>query len=399
MKLLFIIKMIRLVLGYVEFEARGGFCERFLNLCSVRGINLWEVRRIGDKLCASTGIAAYKAIRQPARRSGMRLRIVRKRGVVFFLRRNKVRVVLAALPVITLIFVTIMSGVLWEVTVQGNKTVPTQTVLTTLESMGIKPGTFKRSINISEVGEQICVIHPEFSWASLNILGTGAVLQVREAEKKPQMHNPTEPANIIAAKDGKILRIEADVGLAQITEGSAVVKGDLIISGVTVNMGGTEVLRRATGRVLAETKTCIYGNAPLNAQVLTVVRQKQYYALKLFGIEIPLGFKGDGLDYGQAEVMLQSGGSKLPLGIKRTARYETQQADITLTREQAQLTALLYAVRERREVLKEIELLTMQTNTMNSGSNVTVKIEITAVEDIAAVSPIGVEIPGFEGSQ
>lgn len=38
--------------GYVEFCAEGGFPERFINLCSVYHVRLWDVKRVKDKLYA-----------------------------------------------------------------------------------------------------------------------------------------------------------------------------------------------------------------------------------------------------------------------------------------------------------------------------------------------------------
>lgn len=47
-----IINFLRLILGFVEFEAKGGFPERFLNLCTVNGITLWQVQNDGVKVKA-----------------------------------------------------------------------------------------------------------------------------------------------------------------------------------------------------------------------------------------------------------------------------------------------------------------------------------------------------------
>ena len=38
-----IIRFLRFIFGYVEFCAEGGFPERFINLCSVYHVRLWDV--------------------------------------------------------------------------------------------------------------------------------------------------------------------------------------------------------------------------------------------------------------------------------------------------------------------------------------------------------------------
>ena len=63
-----IINFLRLILGFGEFEAKGGFPERFLNLCTVNGITLWQVQNDGVKVKACTSVKAYKNIKKSARK-------------------------------------------------------------------------------------------------------------------------------------------------------------------------------------------------------------------------------------------------------------------------------------------------------------------------------------------
>ena len=39
-----VLKFLRFLSGYVSLIAEGGFPERFINLCRLRGILLWELR-------------------------------------------------------------------------------------------------------------------------------------------------------------------------------------------------------------------------------------------------------------------------------------------------------------------------------------------------------------------
>ena len=45
---MFIIRLLRFLLGYVKFEATGVFCERFINLCSYGGIKIWAIIKRED---------------------------------------------------------------------------------------------------------------------------------------------------------------------------------------------------------------------------------------------------------------------------------------------------------------------------------------------------------------
>ena len=71
---MFFIKLIRFLCGYVRFRAKGGFPERFINLCSKENIPLWDISGSKGEMYAKTTIRGYHRIRACARKSGMRRR-------------------------------------------------------------------------------------------------------------------------------------------------------------------------------------------------------------------------------------------------------------------------------------------------------------------------------------
>ena len=75
------INLLRLLQGYVIFEATGGFAERFLNLCKFNSIVLWNVKKEGMKVTAFTTESDFKLINIAAKKSGMEIKIIKKRGV------------------------------------------------------------------------------------------------------------------------------------------------------------------------------------------------------------------------------------------------------------------------------------------------------------------------------
>jgi len=85
------IHLIRFITGYVVFNARGGFPERFINLCALHHIPLWDVNCSGGGLRACTTIKGYRQIRPPARKSRVLPRIAERHGLPFFLHRYKRR--------------------------------------------------------------------------------------------------------------------------------------------------------------------------------------------------------------------------------------------------------------------------------------------------------------------
>ena len=72
---MFLIRLFRFLSGYVVFSGKGGFPERFINLCSMNGISLWDAKSSSGTLHAKTSIKGYKRLRPCAKKSGMKIRI------------------------------------------------------------------------------------------------------------------------------------------------------------------------------------------------------------------------------------------------------------------------------------------------------------------------------------
>ena len=85
---MFIIELIRWLFGYINFRAFEGFPDRFINLCTKNQIPLWNIKNVGGRLSASTTIQGYLNIRECAKKSGMNVRVVEKKGLIFFLKKQ-----------------------------------------------------------------------------------------------------------------------------------------------------------------------------------------------------------------------------------------------------------------------------------------------------------------------
>lgn len=386
---MFFVKTLRLLFGYVEFTATGGFSERFINLCSREGLLLWDVSYKKSSLAACMRAKDYKYIRSPAKRSGMRVKITRKRGLPFVAYRNKARAGLLAGFAVLLIFIAFMSSIVWEVEVVGNIEVGSEKIIEILNGEGVKIGAFKRSIDTTSVEKSSLSKLPEISWLSVNILGSKVQIEVRETQKGPDIIDLETPVNVIAKKDGIIKKIEINIGTKTVQLDQAVLKGDLLISGVTVNKDNTELLRHAQGRVFAETNTILYSETALAQSEKTIVLAKDAYYIYFFSLRIPLCLKGD--NFFTQDIMVKGKKSVLPIGVTRAARYEFSEQMSEYTRQQAQLLSLLSIVKSEREELKELERTKITRSVMHGGDSVVIKGEYRGIEDIAQQREIYVE--------
>ncbi len=311
---MFIIKIIRYLLGYVNFRAFGGFSDRFLNLCTRDGIPLWDIKNVKGNISASTTINGYLSIRNSVRKSGMKLKVLEKKGLIFFLKRNKVRVGIVIGLSFFACITTILSQFIWSVSLIGNVELEQDYLLKTFEEHGVKVGAFVRVLDDENIAENVVSEIERLSWASVNRKGTSVVIEVREKTRAPEKYDDETPTNLIASEDGIIVSIDSLYGIEEVKPGSAVIKGDLLISGIVPYADGTESFVHADGYVKALVK---YKHTSCGDDFNTYnqASEKIRKCLFFFGLKIPLGVSVGDSFYTKHNSFLETENMLLPLGI------------------------------------------------------------------------------------
>jgi len=312
---LFIIRLFHFIFGYVIFRAEGGFPERFINLCTGAEIPFWDLSGKNGVLCGKTSIKGYKAMRHPARKSGMKLRVARRVGVPFFNHRYRRRAGLLVGLLVFVVFIAVMSSMIWTVTVVGSYDVPEETILGVFGDLGVRPGTRAKNIDALEIERAALEQLPGLTWLALNIDGSSATIEVRERLKTAESIDLTTPHHIVAAKDGVITVLEAYEGSPVSQVGSAVAKGDMLVSGITENADGSVVFRHASGYVVAQVNEIVTASAERVKTVMRLYRTERKISLLIFGKKFPpreVNGK-DGADFYESDWWLTSRRT-LPVG-------------------------------------------------------------------------------------
>ncbi len=309
-----IIEFIRYLFGYINFKASGGFADRFINLCTKDEIPLWNIRNINGNITASTTIEGYLNIRSAARKSGMRIRVTEKKGLKFFLKRNKVRTGLFLGFAVSVVIVTVLSQFVWSVSLVGNVTLDDDYLLEAFEKYGVCVGSRISAVDTELATQSVMSEIQKLSWAAVNLKGSVMVIEVREKTDAPEIYDDETPTNLVAGEDGVILSVDVLYGNEEVKPGSAVVKGDLLISGLISHPDGSESVIHADGYVKAlvkKNKTFSYADFSLCSQVVEKTRKKLFF----FGLQIPLGTKVPEATFTQHKSFLKNDEMLLPLGI------------------------------------------------------------------------------------
>lgn len=332
-----ILRLFRFIRGYVAFSASQGFPERFVNLCRRFGIPLWDLKSREGGLTACTDCASYKKIRSVARRSGMKTRIVSKHGLGFLVNRYNRRIGLAAGAIIGISVLIILSSRIWLIEVAGNNTVPSEKIISVFEQLGVTQGAPAERIKVDEIEKEASKLLPELSWLNINIDGCSAFIEVREASLAPETVEEDTPCNVVAARDGTIVELRPFRGTQEQKIGSAVLKGDLLISGMNENRDLSVSFCRAEGYVVARTEHKIEFRQAQSVAAFTVGGKNKGYIIRFLIFEIPIGkIPQNGF---AEEKRLCINGVNLPLSITCVSEKILKEEKITLSEEKTAMLA------------------------------------------------------------
>lgn len=310
-----IVKLIRFFLGYVIFTGTGGFPERFINLCVKYKIPLWDLKNHGEYFEGKTTIRGYKHIRPAAFRAGVKLQIREKCGLPFLTAKNKKRMGLFIGFAVCAALIGILSAHIWTVEVSGNVNIPSETVLEAAEHLGITVGARRKSLDAKVLADELLYEIDGLSFAAVNIDACKVVIEVRESVAQPEILDTETPSNIIADEAGILTKVEVYSGTAVLPIGSAVLKNDLLISGVVQNADNSETLKGAQGNVYAKVERPMDFSCE-NKVFFGCSASRERYIFEFFGLRIPLGRPIAGESYAVRKY-LSDGKTQLPVGIAR----------------------------------------------------------------------------------
>ena len=387
------LRLTRWLMGYVRFSVIGGSPERFLNHCARSGINLWDIRGGADcGACVAAG--RYRELRPCARHANAKLKVGGRYGLSFATRGIRKR---RGLVVGTLVFMAVLyllSARLWSIEVKGNTTIPTGQIEEELKELGVVPGTLKSKIEPQILQQKLMLKFTQIGWLSFNTHGCTAEVQLKEKIDRPQIiaQDNQKIYNIKAAQTGQILSMEVYTGTAMVKEGDAVVKGQLLISGVVEDDEGKSTLRGASGKIIASTARTLTTEVERKRRVSgptgQVVTRR---SLNLFGVRVPLSlvekpigdYKTEGI---HTDLKLMN--SVLPISVYAEKWSEQQTVDVTLTKEQALVEAKKQMAQKQKEELGDAKIVSMNPSEQIDGSKLLYRELVKCEENIAQESEI-----------
>ena len=280
------------MIGRVRIELSGAWVEGLINAAAREGIELWDVeRKDGCTLCMSIYEPDLERMEQLAEKAMCNIEKAELWGGSKDRARLKRRSGLAAMLLICLLGLWISSFFVWLIDVQGNEKLSRAQVLRALADCGVDLGTARWSIDQDMVRSQMLLALPELAWMTVNVNGSKAVALVVERIARPEIYAESGPADLVAGCDAVIRRMNVEQGRAVVAPGSAVLEGELLVSGTMDSLVGGSRYLRSKGEVIADTWQELSAIAPADHAIkLPNSLSRQRFALKIGKKRIDLCF-------------------------------------------------------------------------------------------------------------
>ena len=386
--------------GAVRIRLTGYSPERFLNLCNFKGLEIWDIRCVDGDYEFWMTLGDFRRVRPLVRKSKVRLKIVSRRGLPFFLKRNRKRKMWATGAACFFLLLYAMSLFIWDIEFEGNYRYTDDTLSRYLEERSVVCGMRKYLVDCPGLESELRAAFPEISWVSARVSGTRLLIHIKENQVLSDIEKEDEaPADLMARKEGVIRSMIVRSGSAQVSLGESVEAGQILVKG-TVSItddSGQEVKTydiRADGDIWAQTEYSYEEEIPIIRQVrVPTGREKSGWLLKIGGFSytwlLP-AFGEKEWDYVTEEQQVRLFGNfYLPVFVGTIKGREMEEYERPYTEEEILELAADYN-RRFAENLKEkgVQILENDDRIERSAGNCILKGQLTVLEQIGQPVPV-----------
>ncbi len=276
--------------GYVNVQIEGYCIEKLINVCTVKKIELWNIKKASNNIVyANISIKDLKKIAKVAKQTKCRIKIQNKKGIPFLLHRYHKRKIFIFFLAFILIGIWLLSNFIWNIQIEGNTNIPKEELQALVEQEGLSIGKWKGQIETKQIINQMRLKRDDLAWVGIEIKGTNAIVKVVEADKKPEIIDEEEYCNIIAKKEGMIVKVNALNGTSLVKEGDVVKQGMVLIGGfLEGKYTGTRYVH-ANGQVQAKVWYSTKKQISLREKKKTYTgKEEKFYAIKINNFQINL---------------------------------------------------------------------------------------------------------------
>ncbi|MBZ9636093.1 sporulation protein YqfD [Clostridium sp. FP1] len=239
--------------GTITMEIESFMPEKFINLLWKNGIVAKNIKKVNiTTLVLEVKLCDYVEISKVAKKMDTKIVIIGRNGLSFFLMKIKSRSVLLLGVILFACIIYYLSTFVWNIEISTENYISPYELRNQIKGFGVSKGLRKKNIDVYDIENKLLRSNDEIMWVKARIEGVKLKVDVIERQSPPIIIVDKTPCNLIASKDGMIVRVFTTEGTAVVKEGDMIQKGDLLVKG---EQGKEESVYavHAQGEVIAKT--------------------------------------------------------------------------------------------------------------------------------------------------
>ena len=280
--------------GYVIIKVTGFSVERFINLAIHRGVVFLDIKRnagdddVPEFIEMQVSVRDFFRLKAAMKKTKCRIKIVKRVGAPFFMRRYRKRKLLAVGTLFFIAALFVLSNFIWQVNIEGHDRLDPDEITTFLYEAGFGFGTSKRGVDLRWLERQLLAGFSDINWVNVEIRGTVATVRITETLPGHEVYDYSAPADIVAQKDALIIGVATTSGTPMIRPGDVVAQGDVLVSGMLTVGTPDQVFRTEYVRAEANVTAKIVYEMEVFVPLQYVERNlsgssRRFYGVELFG--------------------------------------------------------------------------------------------------------------------
>ena len=377
------------IFGLILFNVSGGFADEFIEYCSKNKALIYNLKRNGNEIEGACRFAEIRKIDEAAKNSGMSLSVTKRYGLPHLFYRYRKRY---GIPVGLLVFTVItaiLHSVIWSVEISPTELIPSEEIIDTLKEAGFCEGAFSAALSCKEAEYLLYEKFDDISWVNVRVTGTRLFVTISEVKAKEKLKTD-KFTNIVAGKDGEIINAEIFRGEGKIYPGTAVVKGDMLISGIVNHRDGSVKFVDSEGQIFARTKNFLQSSIPQKINVSSLKICKDIYFPVFFGITLKDIHNVKDSYFTEVSCFCDGGDVIFPIGVIRKHIYSFEDAALELSDNESALLCFRDFSFLSVKLYENAEILEMQISRA-SGNGAQFSGSFLCIEDIAEKKEFTVE--------
>lgn len=331
MKVMFGGGVFRYAFGYVRYSLEGVGSEKAMShIFRELSVNIFDISKAGEQgFCFSCANPSSKRVAKIAStHTGVSLAVIKREGLCEFAKAHADRCGIVIGLLLCLVLSFFSERLIWQIEIEGNTSIPDEEIAQELLSLGFGEGSYYPAIDLERLYRDMLLLDKRLAWMSINIKGTVAMVNVREVIGIQGERREDVPVNIVASRNGEIVRIDVLRGGKEVENGEYVTKGQLLISPFFKTRVSGSMFQIAKGHVYAKTSRRFEVSLPFVAYEKRYTgEEKSETRVILLGRNVFIG-KSFGLPYERYDISHEEryvtlfDSVKLPIKLKKRVYRE-----------------------------------------------------------------------------